>query len=406
MPTYNEAESLRRLAPELMEVFGQGGRSRYEIIIVDDNSPDDTGAVADELAAAHPGLIRVVHRPGKAGLGTAVVAGWQVSIAPILAAMDADGQHPPAVLLELLRAIEHGADLAVASRYVAGGATVGWSPARLIGSRIGTYVTRLLLPGVARLRDPLSGCFALRREVIAGKDLQPLGYKILLEVLARGEARKVTEVPYTFAGRQAGRSKASVKELFSFLAHLRRLSQAENTREPRPPHPAANARSRVGLLPRVTFPLVSWMAARGGLQPARPAGGPEEVADETNEGRERRRTGVRGETYAYWYLRRQGYTVVGRNYRVPHRHGEIDLIGWDDGVLAFVEVKTRTTATGGPPEDAVDHAKQRHVVGMAEDYLRRHNLADIRYRFDILAIEAKAGARPVVRLHKGAFGAA
>ena len=152
------------------------------------------------------------------------------------------------------------------------------------------------------------------------------------------------------------------------------------------------------LFPRFVFRLVNWAAARGGLQP-------EEVADETSEGCERRRTGVRGETYAYWYLRRQGYTVVSRNYRVPHRHGEIDLIGWDSGVLAFVEVKTRTTATGGPPEDAVDPAKQRHVVSMAEEYLRRRNLADIRYRFDILAIEAIAGAAPVVRLHKAAFGA-
>ncbi len=145
--------------------------------------------------------------------------------------------------------------------------------------------------------------------------------------------------------------------------------------------------------------LVSRMAARGGLQP-------DETADETSEGRERRRTGIRGETYAYWFLRRQGYTVVARNYRVPHRHGEIDLIGWDAGVLAFVEVKTRTTASGGPPEDAVDGAKQHHVVGVAEDYLRRRNLADVRYRFDVLAIEAKAGVAPVVRLHKGAFGVA
>jgi len=400
VPTYNEAENLRRLAPELMEVFGGGGRSRYEIIIVDDNSPDGTGAVADELAAAHPGLIRGVHRPGKAGLGTAVVAGWQAAHAPILAAMDADGQHPPAVLLELLRAIEHGADLAVASRYVAGGATVGWSPARLIGSRIGTYVTRLLLPGVARLRDPLSGCFALRREVIAGKDLQPLGYKILLEVLARGDARQVVEVPFTFTARQAGRSKTSGMELARFLLHLIRLRRVALSRKSPSARGAAPAATvRASWLARVVFPLVRWQAERGGLEP-------EDPPEQSEQGRERRRTGVRGETYAYWYLRRQGYTVVSRNYRVPHRHGEIDLIGWDDDVLAFVEVKTRTTATGGPPEDAVDHAKQHHVVGMAEDYLRRHNLADIRYRFDILAIEAKAGARPVVRLHKGAFGAA
>ena len=218
MPTYNKAESLRRLVPELMEVFGRAGRSRYEIIIVDDNSPDGTGAVADELAAAHPGLIHVVHRPGKAGLGTAVVAGWEVARAPILAAMDADGQHPPGVLIGLLRGIEGGADLAVASRYAAGGATLGWNPLRLLGSRLGTLFTRLLLPGVAHLRDPLSGCFALRREVIAGKELQPLGYKIVLEVLAYGDARKIIEVPYTFSGRQAGRR--SLHALGAFLAHL------------------------------------------------------------------------------------------------------------------------------------------------------------------------------------------
>lgn len=153
------------------------------------------------------------------------------------------------------------------------------------------------------------------------------------------------------------------------------------------------------LFARAVFAAVHWAAARQGLRD-------ENTADETEEGREHRRTGVRGETYAYWFLRRHGYTVVARNYRVPHRHGEIDLIGWDAGVLAFVEVKTRTTATGGPPEDAVGHAKQRHVVGMAEEYLRRRNLAEVRYRFDILAIEAQAGAAPVVRLHKGAFGAA
>jgi uncharacterized protein (TIGR00252 family) len=301
------------------------------------------------------------------------------------------------VLIELLRAIEQGADLAVASRYASGGQIQGWNPLRLAGSRLGTLLTRLLLPSAASLRDPLSGCFALRAAVIAEKHLQPLGYKILLEVLARGHARKVVEVPYTFTGRQAGRSKASAKELIDFLLHLFRLRRASLSTAPAPATPATSARP--SWLARLVFPWVRWQAARGGLQP-------EDSPGEAEQGRERRRTGVRGETYAYWYLRRQGYTVVARNYRVPHRHGEIDLIGWDADVLAFVEVKTRTTATGGPPEDAVDHAKQRHVVGMAEEYLRRRNLAEVRYRFDILAIEAQAGAAPVVRLHKGAFGAA
>lgn len=152
------------------------------------------------------------------------------------------------------------------------------------------------------------------------------------------------------------------------------------------------------LFAQAVFGFVNRRAARRGFaaESAEPS--------ETEEGRERRRTGVRGETFAYWFLRRQGYTVVARNYRVPHRHGEIDLIGWDSGVLAFVEVKTRTTETGGPPEQAVDTEKQRLLVEMARDYLRRCDLADVRYRFDVLSIEAKAGASPVVRLHKGAFG--
>ncbi|HXE76322.1 MAG TPA: YraN family protein [Candidatus Xenobia bacterium] len=397
LPTYNEAESLRRLVSELLEAFHHDNRARVEVIIVDDNSPDGTGAVADELAAAHPGLVRVLHRPARAGLGTAVVAGWQTARAPVLAVMDADGQHPPSVLLDLLRALKEGADLAVASRYVAGGQTQGWNLLRLYSSYLSASLTRLLLPRVAALRDPLSGCFAVRREVIEGKCLQPLGYKILLEVLVQTEPWRVVEVPFTFIGRQAGRSKNNLPELIRSVVQVRRLARADGSRRSSTANTKAAPRRRVGLLPRAAFPLVHWMASRAGFRDA-------EVRGEADEGRERRRTGVRGETYAYWYLRRHGYTVVGRNYRVPHRHGEIDLIGWDDGVLAFVEVKTRTTATGGPPEEAVDHAKQRHVIGMAEDYLRRLNMADIRYRFDILAIEASAGAPPIVRLHKGAFG--
>ena len=152
------------------------------------------------------------------------------------------------------------------------------------------------------------------------------------------------------------------------------------------------------LFARAMFGLVSWAARRSGLR----AGA---LREGTEELRQRRRTGLRGETFAYWYLRQLGYIVVRRNYRVPHRHGEIDLIGWDGPVLAFVEVKTRTTATGGPPEEAMDRAKQQEIVGMARDYLRRAKLSDTRCRFDVVAIEAKAGAAPVVRLHKGAFGA-
>lgn len=148
------------------------------------------------------------------------------------------------------------------------------------------------------------------------------------------------------------------------------------------------------LFARAVFGVVNWLAGRRGLAPAA-AGEPEQ----------RRVTGIRGETFAYWYLRRQGYTIVRRNYRTAHQRGEIDLIGWDGPVLAFVEVKTRTTETGGPPERTVDASKRQELVQMARDYLARRQLADVQTRFDVLALEALAGRPPQVRLHKGAFGA-
>lgn len=155
---------------------------------------------------------------------------------------------------------------------------------------------------------------------------------------------------------------------------------------------------------RAMFLVVNRIAARRGFSPER-------TEDESEEGRARRRTGLRGETFAYWYLRREGYTIVARNYRLPHPHGEIDLIGWDGDVLAFVEVKTRTTASGGPPEQGVHAAKREAVARIARTYLARRARrkkeeaeAAPPHRFDVLAIEAKAGAAPTVRLHKGAFG--
>jgi putative endonuclease len=119
----------------------------------------------------------------------------------------------------------------------------------------------------------------------------------------------------------------------------------------------------------------------------------------------RRRTGVRGETYAYWYLRRHGYTIIARNFTVPGVHGEIDLIGYDGDVLAFVEVKTRQGEEGarGLPEDAVTRDKRRNISRMARQFLAYRRIRQAPCRFDVVAIESQPGHRPVVRLHKGAF---
>lgn len=155
------------------------------------------------------------------------------------------------------------------------------------------------------------------------------------------------------------------------------------------------------ILARAMFGLVDW-AARKGLADSSAA-----QARTTAAGRKARRTGVRGETYAYWYLRRNGYVMVARNFRQRGSKGEIDLVGYDGATLAFVEVKTRTSPRGefGSPEDAVTTEKQKHLSRMARQFVREYRASSVPYRFDILAIEAPPGKRPVVRLHKGAFAA-
>lgn len=150
---------------------------------------------------------------------------------------------------------------------------------------------------------------------------------------------------------------------------------------------------------RLMFAIVDF-AARKGLAYSKPTDSADSSAKQ-----QARRTGVRGETYAYWYLRRQGYVLVARNYTSPGIKGELDLVGYDGPVLAFVEVKTRQ-AVGREqpaPEEAVNADKRRYLARMARQFLRMRRGESAPYRFDVLAIETRAGARPAVRLHKGAF---
>jgi putative endonuclease len=150
------------------------------------------------------------------------------------------------------------------------------------------------------------------------------------------------------------------------------------------------------MLARFMFAAVNF-AARKGLADA---------PGEESAKQRARRTGVRGETYAYWYLRRHGYILVARNYTAPGLKGEIDMVGYDGSVLAFVEVKTRSASDPNQPkpEDAVNWEKRRNLTRMARQFLRARRVDEASCRFDVLAIETQPGARPQVRLHKGAFG--
>lgn len=154
------------------------------------------------------------------------------------------------------------------------------------------------------------------------------------------------------------------------------------------------------LFSRIVFAAVR-RAARKGL--AAPARGEADGAAEPHQ-RRARVTGVRGETFAYWYLRTCGYIFIARNFTVPGVKGEIDLIGYDGEKLAFVEVKTRTGAPKQPaPEEAVTQQKRDTMARIARSFLTQRRLPESVARFDVLAIESHPGGDPVVRLHKGAF---
>jgi dolichol-phosphate mannosyltransferase len=195
----------------------------YEIIVVDDNSPDRTWELAQSLTGEYPQL-RVMRRQTERGLSTAVIRGWQASRGELLAVIDADLQHPPEVTAGLAREMARGADIAVASRHVEGGGVSDWSILRRILSRAAQVLGLVILPGVVgKVSDPMSGFFMLRRTAIQGIELNPLGYKILIEVLGRGRFRWIGEVPYVFQERTRGESKVTGRVYVDYFRHLLRL---------------------------------------------------------------------------------------------------------------------------------------------------------------------------------------
>jgi dolichol-phosphate mannosyltransferase len=220
IPTYNEAANLAPLVQALCPLLDAAYPQQYELIVVDDDSPDRTWAHALTLSAEYPQL-RVMRRVSERGLSTAVIRGWQAAQGEILGVIDGDLQHPPAVLLGLLAALENGADLAVASRHVAGGGISDWGLGRRLLSRGAQLLGLVILPSVVgRVSDPMSGYFAVRRSAISGVLLNPKGYKILLEVLGRGQVGPIAEVGYVFQERRSGASKVTARQYVDYLHHL------------------------------------------------------------------------------------------------------------------------------------------------------------------------------------------
>ena len=223
VPTYNESKNLSKLVEVLTQLLNNSWHGNYELIIVDDDSPDLTWQVGLDLMPNYPQL-RVMRRQGEKGLSTAVIRGWQAAQGEILGVIDGDLQHPPETLLEMLGEIEKGADLAVASRHVEGGGVSDWGFIRRILSRGAQMLGLIILPNViGRVSDPMSGYFIVRRRAIANCLMNPLGYKILIEVLGRGDVGLVAEVGYVFQERQEGESKVTWRQYVDYILHLLRL---------------------------------------------------------------------------------------------------------------------------------------------------------------------------------------
>lgn len=217
LPTYNERDRIAELVEAVFSACAPRG-IRLEVVIVDDNSPDGTGEVADALARSY--RVRVIHRSGKLGLGTAVVAGFQVASAEVVGVMDADFSHPPDLVPRLLETFTVAdADLVVASRYIRGGSTPDWPLKRRLLSRAACLLARPLSP----IRDAASGFFLIRRDIARGTTIKAGGFKICLELIVRSGASRLVEVPYRFDDREQGESKMSLREAGGYLIQLRDL---------------------------------------------------------------------------------------------------------------------------------------------------------------------------------------
>jgi len=214
VPTYNESRNIEELLTRLFAVI-KPNYIPYEVLIVDDNSPDGTAQIAEALKSKFD--LRVVKRPRKIGLASAVLNGFKLATGDILCVMDADLSHPPEAVLEMYKAItSQGADIVIGSRRVEGGGATNWPWYRRF---ISTFAQFLARP-ITNVNDNTSGFFMIKKSVLENADINPIGFKILLEILSKGNYSKVKELPIVFNDREGGKSKLGAKQVIEYLKQL------------------------------------------------------------------------------------------------------------------------------------------------------------------------------------------
>ena len=219
VPTLREAVNIEALATQIYQAI-DSIIPRWELIIIDDDSGDGIVEVCDKLHKK--GVpVKLIIRKDEQGLATAVIRGFCRASAPVFIVMDADLSHSPAAIPVFYKKIQDGVDFVIGSRYISGGGTDDkWTVFRFINSKIATLLARPLVS----VTDPMSGFFAIPRKFWEScTDLSPVGYKIGLELIVKGDPINIKEVPIYFRTRVRGKSKLSIRQQFLYLCHLRRL---------------------------------------------------------------------------------------------------------------------------------------------------------------------------------------
>lgn len=227
VPTYNEKHNVIIISEALAKVMGD---IEYEILFMDD-SRDETVEILKELSNQYP-HIRYFHRDNERGLATAVVKGFELAKGDIVTVIDSDMQHPPILVPRMYKEIEAGYDIVIPSRFIPGGDDGGLNIKRKLISFVARYIGKVSLRSLRKISDATSGVFMFKKSIIEGKELNPIGWKILIEVLVKGEYKTVQEIPYKFQARAEDESKMSMKEQLNYLLHLLRIIK-ENPKEAR-----------------------------------------------------------------------------------------------------------------------------------------------------------------------------
>ncbi|MBO6132840.1 MAG: polyprenol monophosphomannose synthase [Lachnospiraceae bacterium] len=218
VPTFNEKGNVENLVRQIDEALTG---IEHEIVFIDD-STDETPKVLEKVSKENP-RVRYEHRTDEKGLATAVIRGFRISDGDFLACMDADLQHPPAILRPMYAALLSGADFCIPSRLIPGGSDGGLNLWRKFVSGTARWIGKIALPCLRKVSDPTSGLFMFKSECIKNADLQPVGWKIMVEVLAMSEYRRIIEIPYAFQDRTSGESKLSGKVTMEYLEQVFKL---------------------------------------------------------------------------------------------------------------------------------------------------------------------------------------